>query len=319
MIDIEQDESLLAGAVFAYSLKNLHDGKWFNQEDDDDGEERRLPPQLKFGSYNDPLRALTLEAIFPLAPVNGYTDNTMTSNMDAFTASEWRLNAEFAPSSQQRAYLSTLIERVVTSWVRDPRNRDYLPPYDDSNQVEEEREKDKGVMRNIFYAVGSNRNSPASHQSKVSALENVPKIVDALFTAHHIKQSSEKTLNGLDDKVKLHSVDGLAIRLKHGTAVPQGSFLWNFTLHALDGLNEVPESQIGSMEFLKAVWMETVRRIRWCWENFQLIPDVSVILPKRDQESADDDTEAAGIDFRYSLVSISKFVAGYIAEFYNAI
>lgn len=308
MIDIEQDENVLASAAFAYNLKNLHDGNWFNQDDDGNNEERRFPPKLKFGSYNDPLRALTLEAIFPLAPVNSYAENaTATSNMDAFTASEWRLYAQFAPPSQQRAYLSTLIERVVNCWVRDPRNREYLLPYDDSNQIEEDKEKEnKGVMRNIFYAVGSNRGSSpaATLQNKMSALESVPKIVDVLFTGHHIQQSSVDPLNGLADQVKLQSVDALAIRLKHGTAVPQGSFLWNFALHALDGINDVPENQMPSMEVLKAIWMETLRRIRWHWENFQVIPHVKVIMPKEEEDREEDsDREAAGIDFRYNLVS----------------
>ncbi len=153
------NENVWISAVYTYSLKNWFDENWKEWEEekvikrknsfsddfeswgDDDvdnisEEEKEEEVKsrntggkkvLQFGSFNDPLRTLTLSALFPLSQEKLFDDAYQT-NMDALTAKQWQISRELAPLNQQRAFLSSLLEQVIQSWIKDPSNKEYLAP-----------------------------------------------------------------------------------------------------------------------------------------------------------------------------------------------
>ncbi|CAO3598852.1 unnamed protein product [Absidia cylindrospora] len=298
-------------------------------------------PSLPFGSYNDPLRTMTLGAVFPLSmnTANRYTDDAIHSNMDALTADFWELTREFAPSSQQRAFLSTLLDRAISSWVKDPSNRDYLAPYDSNNNSSNnttgddssERANSTGLMRNLLHAMSHNRGGPMIQQGNQVAVvksDQVEIIMDAVF-----KSNPQHNNNGSsNDQIKLREANedlsiftpwALGLRLKHGMSVPYKSLLWNLVVYELDALQEMSKGGYGAsassttassassyMGFLRILWVETIRQIRWHWENLIPIPNVNPYMyrPSKNQDDSNaseqdsKDTSTLGIDLSYNIL-----------------
>ncbi|KAG2227735.1 hypothetical protein INT45_004777 [Circinella minor] len=333
------NDFMVAG-VFSYTAKNQFDENWKNLENWI--KENNLPT-LSFGPYNDPLRTLSLNAIFPLMPSDTYEDNPMDSNMSLYSAKQWKLTREFAPLSQQRAFLSTLLDQVIMSWIRDPTNRDYLSPYDSSNDdsnINQDNssngrvDRDKnGLVRNFFQAMGPNRRAsgnitPASQKSSSSGgldqqAEQIDSIIEALFDEQyqHIKLQKSRdefivtthdSNNEKNKNIRVYTPGALGYRIKRGTPVPYKSFFWNFMLLSLHSLSDSSKLQSGQscIGFLRVLWIEVVRQIRWHWEHLQRIPNVDTSL--YDQWSDDDKTEKMdnnneypdvhGIDLRFNII-----------------
>ncbi|ORZ18515.1 Rab3 GTPase-activating protein catalytic subunit-domain-containing protein [Absidia repens] len=321
---------------------NSYANRVLRSDDDSNKESHTAPlPSLPFGSYNDPLRTMTLGAVFPLSinTANRYTDDAIHSNMDALTADFWELTREFAPSSQQRAFLSTLLDRAISSWVKDPSNRDYLAPYDSNNNNNNntsgddssERGNSTGLMRNLLHAMSHNRGGPMTQQGNQVAVvksDQVEIIMDAVF-----KSNSQHNNNGSsNDQIKLRKVNedlsiftpsALGLRLKHGASVPYKSLLWNLVVYELDALQEMSKGGYGAsassttassassyMGFLRILWVEIIRQIRWHWENLIPIPNVNPYMyrPSKNQddpntsEQDSNDTSTLGIDLSYNIL-----------------
>ncbi|KAI9497368.1 Rab3 GTPase-activating protein catalytic subunit-domain-containing protein [Zychaea mexicana] len=327
--DTENDS--MVAAVFAYTLKNWFDENWKTLDgwiNDDD------LPALPFGSYNDPLRTLALNAVFPLMPSEAYEDNPIDTNMTLDSAKQLYLSREIAPLSQQRAYLSTLLDQVIGSWIRDPTNRDYLSPYDSSNENGNssnngrmERENN-GLVRNLFHAMGPNRRGGSSagvasnNQTGGAAAqaEHIDNIIQTLFDGQqqHLKLQKSRddyviTMHNNKDHPKVYTASSLGHRIKRGTPVPYRSFFWNMMLLSLHLLSDPSKLEKGKtcIAFLRTLWMEVVRQIRWHWEHLKRIPNVDISL--YDQCSDDDKTEKLdnntndypdvhGIDLRYNIL-----------------
>lgn len=278
-----------AAAVFTYDLKNWYDEHW-------KGEQTTVLP---YGSYNDPLRSLTLSAIFPMASLSNYADGLNETDMDALTAQHWRLGVELAPYTQQRCFLSNLLDTILTSWIRDPANRDYLPPYDASNR-EEHKEANPSLMRNLFHAIGPRPPTMQPNPAPSIVPDQMERIMQTLFTPMAVTEQQHMP-------APLHSPTALGYRLKHGSPVPVQSFLYLFMQQIL----LVSDTSKSCMTMLKMVWMETVRRIRWHWDNHVEIPNVDVSLYGRRGLNDSSETlrqhdyeNAEGIDLRYNIVSV---------------
>ncbi|KAG0176528.1 Rab3 GTPase-activating protein catalytic subunit [Apophysomyces sp. BC1034] len=350
---VKDNDDIWATAVFTYNLKNWFDENWkswdegHNQPVEDPKAKRRssfsddfeewdnqpLPqsstttttttttesnlPSLPFGSYNDPLRSVTLNAIFPINPIWTYTENPLHINMDALTANAWQISREFAPSSQQRAFLSAVVDQTVNSWIKDPSNQHYLAPYDTNNKSEEifATGQDSGLVRNFLHAMSQNRTNIPNNQVTVIKSDHVENILASLFNAdidHHniSERPQEDHIRHCNETkgVNLHTTRALGMRLKHGTPVPYRSFLWDF-LHLSLHVSSDPaiSSYVG---FLRILWIEVVRRIRWHWENLVPIPKVNPRLysPVKVQDSCEtvtlehNDAETLGVDLRFNIL-----------------
>ncbi|KAI8096731.1 Rab3 GTPase-activating protein catalytic subunit-domain-containing protein [Halteromyces radiatus] len=362
--------SICKGAVFTYSLKNWYNENWKQWDDDDEANESTfaslktkstqmddwndgfirslnsadsvLLPPLPFGPYNDPLRTMTLSAVFPLADdgTGNYTDDAIHSNMDALTANFWELSREFAPSTQQRSFLSTLLDQAITSWIKDPSNRDYLAPYDsnNNNSLNGEsvgRDNSTGLVRNLLHAMSQNRTGSITQQGNqitVIKSDQVETIINALFRTNMDDGNKNKKSDSNTDHIKLRNANSditlytsgaLGLRLKYGASVPKQSFLWNmvtFELHALQEMNKggyststsssSSSSSSSFMGFLRILWIEVVRQIRWHWENLIPIPHVDPFLYRPSLSTDSDDTlkkdsqhnGTLGIDLNYNIL-----------------
>ncbi|KAG2233941.1 hypothetical protein INT48_009754 [Thamnidium elegans] len=310
------DNDFWVSAVYTYNLKNWFDENWkiwdevkptikrkisfsddfesWGDEDDDEGQLKKqedLPVtnhQLQFGSFNDPLRTLTLSALFPLSQ-DALFDDAYQTNMDALTAKQWQISRELAPTHQQRAYLSNLLEQVISSWVKDPSNKEYLAPYDDSN--DDSTSDSISLMRNLFSPQTS---TVTDQQVNFFKSDQVDNVIQALFEPYsNVKQSDQnKTINYLSTKE-------LGLRLKTGSAVPYRSFLWNLLLYSLEQVsleNGKKQNANNFLGFFKIIWMEVLRKIRWHWENLIPIPNLNPFL--YDEE----DCKTIGIDLRYNIL-----------------
>jgi hypothetical protein len=277
--------------------------------------------QLQFGSFNDPLRSLTLSALFPLSQDTLFDDAYQT-NMDALTAKQWQISREFAPTNQQRAYLSTLLEQVIDSWVKDPTNREYLAPFDDSN--DNSTSDSMSLMRNLFtinpnslQSAGAIVSNEQQQQVNFFKSDQVDNVINSLFHSLVPTLKDDKDVSDNNSKgEEVLSTKKLGLRLKTGSSVPYRSFLWNLLLYSLEEASSIPDSHgnIGNkrqnvsnfLVFLKIIWMEVLRKIRWHWENLIPIPDLNPYLYDTTTKAEDFSNRALGIDLRYNIVSCVK-------------
>ncbi|KAI8140933.1 Rab3 GTPase-activating protein catalytic subunit-domain-containing protein [Fennellomyces sp. T-0311] len=300
-----ENDFMVAG-TFAYTLKNWYDENWKILDGwikDDD------LPSLPFGSYNDPLRTLTLNAVFPFKSSSEYQDNPMDTNMTLDTAEQWLLTREFAPQSQQRAFLSTLLDHVITSWVRDPANRDYLPPYDASNDDGQRMERDNnGLVRNLFHAMGPNRRGGIAANNQTGAVaqaEQIDGIVQALFNG---QQKFPKLREDFISDTNVYTTSALGYRIKRGTPVPYKSFFWNLMVYSLHYLSDPAKLQSNQtcIGFMRVLWIEVIRQVRWHWEHLERIPNVDISLYDQDDDKTEklenDYPDVHGIDLRFSIL-----------------
>ncbi|OAD78599.1 hypothetical protein PHYBLDRAFT_179609 [Phycomyces blakesleeanus NRRL 1555(-)] len=320
-----------AMAVFSYNVKNWFDEDWKDSEEDllepiiHDKRTLERPivhgilpclPSLPFGPFNDPLRTLTLNAIFPLTDETAYSDSALHSEMDALTAKHWRISHEFGPSSQQRSFLSSLLTQAVYSWVKDPTNREYLAPYDNNNKGDDAETygQDNGLVRNLLNAMGQTRPiAQGSNQITVVKSDQLEQVLSSLFQAN---QEHQKTAHFTQEHIRgtsLFSAHALVLRIKYGAAVPYRSFLWNFLVYSLHTLSDTskPHAIPSYMGFLRILWIEILRQIRWHWEHLVPIPNVSPYLYQPSyanegpmHESSEtvkpDITKTLGIDLRFN-------------------
>ncbi|KAI9472023.1 MAG: Rab3 GTPase-activating protein catalytic subunit-domain-containing protein [Benjaminiella poitrasii] len=348
---LSNESPIYVSAVYTYNLKNWFDENWKDWEeteekgqrrrsfsddfeawgDDDDSQQQILikkniminQHQLPFGSLNDPLRSLTLSALFPFMDEFHY-DHCQT--MDALTAKRWQIAREFAPAQQQRAYLSTLLENVLQSWIKDPTNRDYLAPFDNNN--DESVNDSVSLMRNLFTAGNSQFNRKTtniaqqqsnSNNSSNGALNDSVTVIksdqveDVLTALFHSMLSNEN--NGNDDGETTHkkrrtkAVDNtkkLGLKLKTSSSVPYRSFLWNLLFYSLEAAasdsNKKQSSATHFLGFLRIIWLEVLRQIRWHWENLVPIPDLNPYLYETTIKQSQPNSKTLGIDLRYNIL-----------------
>ncbi|KAI9273652.1 Rab3 GTPase-activating protein catalytic subunit-domain-containing protein [Sporodiniella umbellata] len=311
------DSDVWTTAVYTYDLKNWFESSWKNwseiennplnqarssfAEDLDSlsratehlkrsSDDRKLP----FGSFNDPLRSLTLSALFPFWK-DGFYDDLQSTNMDAITAKRWILSREFAPRSQQRADLSTLIERIFNSWIKDPSNHEYLAPYDEDNE-----ELSEHLQRGRYSATSSNTSESSvrmgDDQVTVVKSDQVEEVLSHLFSDSKDDDVSNDTL----PNTKM-----LALKLKSNTSVPYKSFFWDLLFFTLEAIannsthgNTRRHNTSDYFGFLRIVWTEVLRKIRWHWENSKPIPKLNPFLYEADEKT----NRTLGIDLRFNLL-----------------
>ncbi|KAI7906743.1 Rab3 GTPase-activating protein catalytic subunit-domain-containing protein [Cokeromyces recurvatus] len=347
--ELPYESPIYISAVYTYNLKNWFDENWKDWEEEmiesrrrrsfsDDFEawdEQQAPVnrqninehRLPFGSLNDPLRSLTLNALFPLTDEFHYDYNTM----DALTAKSWQLVREFAPTQQQRAYLSSLLEHVIESWVKDPTNRDYLAPFDSNNN--ESVNDSIGLMRNLFTAgnsplnkkltvvhQGSNNSSNSSSANSNDSITVIKsdQIEDVLIALFHSMLNNEdenddndhtETMQKKRRIKRFDSTRKLGLKLKTGSSVPYRSFLWNLLFYSLEaisvGSTKKQSTAAHFLGFLRVIWLEVLRQIRWHWENLVPIPDLNPYLyetTRKKDEKQNSNNRILGIDLRYNIL-----------------
>lgn len=330
------DSDLYISAVYTYNLKNWFDESWKEWEDiepkrkssfsddfeawgDDDEVDDQADSkhssiqlnthQLSFGAFNDPLRSLTLSALFPLDKESKFHEK-YDRNMDALTAKQWLISREFAPVNQQRAFLSTLVDQVIDSWIKDLANSKNGDATNDS----------LGLMRNIFTAGNQGVSQTTSTAASISSLstngdqvtliksDEIENVLTALF--HSMSTADDEKKTNLP-RQKFDTTKKISLKLKTGSSVPYKSFLWNLLLYSLEAVSNSSSSsskkQNGAsnfLGFLRVIWLEVLRQIRWHWENLVPLPDLNPYLYDHTNKN-DDNSKTLGIDLRYNIASIA--------------
>lgn len=233
--------------------------------------------------------------------------------MNLITSQHWFLSCESAPPSQQRSFLSMLLDNLISSWIRDPSNHDYLQPYDASNQNDDMRRGESGLVRNLFHAMGPGRKERGSSSSNnnnkrnsVSGTRNdsILDILEAIFEQNG-KHETQQQNDHVDEQRQLYSASALGLRLQHGTSVPYKSFFWNLLFYALHVLSDPARTPGTSpIELLRHLWAQVLRQLRSHWEHATPIPNVDTSL------YGSSDNDVCGIDLRYNLVSTSHVIHG---------
>ncbi|KAI8877817.1 hypothetical protein K501DRAFT_337164 [Backusella circina FSU 941] len=254
----DDQETITASIAYTFSLKNWFDEHWKEgTRDNDDGswDIKTLP----FGSYNDPLRELSLTILFPFSEdfnENGTFQITL-NNHDQDT--KWLLSREFAPKSQQRAFLSSLLGQVIQSWMTDPSSH---------------LDRHVGLMHSFLTAVQSRNTEP--DQVTVIRSEQVEGVMSAIFDTHVHPISATAA-----------ATQKLALSIK-SPSVPCGSLSWNTLFYSLEALSG--SKNTSAIGFLKIVWTELLKKIRWHWEHLVLLPDIEMY----DKEQT--------IDLRFNII-----------------
>ncbi|KAI8357282.1 Rab3 GTPase-activating protein catalytic subunit-domain-containing protein [Blakeslea trispora] len=226
--------SIWTTTVLTYNLKTWFDERWKEWEqpvkrrisfsddfDSWDKEDEKEEINLPFGSLNDPLRSLTLTAIFP------FTDQPQEEPMDALTATEWHLACEFAPDHQQRAYLTQLLESTVQSWIEDPSNQSYLAPFDEDNQ-----EIQEDSLRALF-------------------IQSNPDEQVTLIKSDLVETILNKSFSDQPDLATTHSFPS--------TVVPCRSLLWNMLFHSLRVITDKDLSFMGLLRVVWPQMVRKIR------------------------------------------------------------
>ncbi|CAM0139650.1 unnamed protein product [Umbelopsis sp. WA50703] len=374
--EYDNDLDIQSTAAFTYSLRNWFDEDWkaWNEDEDendienedDESTDNSSPiatsgdlldrgfqdtsparrkshptttlPLLDFGSYNDPLRSLNLTAIFPMTNLNTFLENQFSSDMDAVSAPIWRIATEFAPDTQQRAVLSMVIDDAITSWIKDPANREYLAPYDDSNQNDDSSlrpQRDPRRLRSLLQSArssselsmpgglgGTKDNGANAAGGSVTFVptEEVENVLHQLFEFNLGQEHSNKHHYSevFDTKptsqVSLPTVRSLGFHVKHDQLIPYKSFLWTLLLQAVNATSSSNKVQSTPfISFLKILWSEVMHQVRWLWEHDMTIPNVNVRSntdQAEDQDLSDSvqtitpsqSQEKIGIDLRFNIL-----------------
>ncbi|CAO3595990.1 unnamed protein product [Absidia cylindrospora] len=263
-------------------------------------------------------------------------DSIAHNNIDALSATYWDLTLEFAPSSQKRALLSTLLENTISSWVTySSSSRHSLDFHTTTTAITGDdesmgRRHSTRLMQNILHAIGQNKGDDGSTTTTKNRIKSADAdiIVTSLFKSNINTTDGDSRTRGKSSNnnnrrrnsmeyIRLRDANAdlsiptprsLGTRLKFGASVPWRSFLWNFVEYEMDVLqkldigshNTSSSSSSAGMDLLRVCWPKILRQFRWHWENLIPIPNVNPFIYNHHTNSQDGSN--LGVDLGYSIV-----------------
>ncbi|KAI8339595.1 Rab3 GTPase-activating protein catalytic subunit-domain-containing protein [Chlamydoabsidia padenii] len=313
--------------VFIYHYKNWYNKYWKQWDDKStsgfgnsnlamsgDDDNRSCCKTLSFGPYNDPLRTITLNAIFGPDTSKEHHHGLGSRNMDGSAADTWLLFTEFAPPSQQHTSLSALLSDTISSWYNDPSSNDGVLCSDRKTTKKESSSRQRNsasIMRNILHAMvqGGSTSQQQANPPVPANNAQMDSIMDTLFNTSHrtsinnIQKTNHIKLRDENNDLLVYAPWALGLRLKHDAAVPWKSLLWNLMVCELDLMQNMDKGghSTSFMNFVRALWIKIVRHLRWHWENLIPIPDVDCYLYRPGQKPCDD-MATLGIDLSFNIL-----------------
>ncbi|KAJ2825324.1 hypothetical protein IWW50_002905 [Coemansia erecta] len=271
-------------ALHQYRVKNTYVREWNTQSADF----IYRMGDLNVGPVNDPLRVLTLSAMFQRAPCRTYIDPQAQGRDKLYlkTASSWLLSAHMLAADRERTMLTEALEDAFAAWVQSANARHRH--LNMAEQMEAHEEVTSGMLIDLF---GSSK----------TTLVNPPGLADADKLDKEAAQQLDRTLADVYAYGSLQrpmSVTQIIAHMPHGTAVPYGSLLWRLSEIILVATAKRSADFWGApsiMTFLRLLWAMTLKEIRWRWENIQLlprIPESAECVAERDVANADSDSPA---------------------------
>ncbi|KAJ2316066.1 hypothetical protein IWW52_003834 [Coemansia sp. RSA 2704] len=258
---------------------------------------------LNVGPATDPLRVLTLSALFGRAPCRTYMDGGAAGRDRLYlkAASAWRLSAHMLAADRERAMLTETLEDAFAAWAQagEERHRHLNM----AEQMEAHAEVTGDMLIDLF---GS---APHAHITP-------PGIPDGgSLAAEAARQLAHTLAEAYADgsQAQPPSAAQVIARMAHGTAVPHGSLLWRLSEIVLVATAKRSADFWGApsiMTFLRLLWAMALKEMRWRWEHARLLPRIPAASdgdsPDAASRSASGSPDVAptryDVHLRYALV-----------------
>ncbi|KAJ2714979.1 hypothetical protein H4R19_001450 [Coemansia spiralis] len=257
-------------ALHTYRIKNTYSRDWNTASPDF----YCRVGDLNVGPTNDPLRFLSLDALFQRAPCRTYIDPQQPGRDRLYlkTASTWLLSARMFPAERERTMLTEVLEDAFASWAQSAGDSNRHRHLSLAEQIEAHAEITSDMLVDLFGA-------PAGSQVSVPGLDPAAQDTAA---AKAVEARLDQALAEVyaDDSAaqdRPPSVPQLTARMSHGTAVPHGSLMWRLSEIILVATAKRSADYWGApsiMTFLRLLWAMALKEIRWRWENGQLLPRI---------------------------------------------
>ncbi|KAJ2161074.1 hypothetical protein GGF46_001745 [Coemansia sp. RSA 552] len=270
-------------ALHIYRIKNKYTRDWNSAQPDF----CYRVGDLNVGPANDPLRILTLNALFRKAPCRTYVDPQMPGRDRLYlkTASAWLLTAQMLPAYRERTMLTETLEDAFAAWAQstDERHRHLNM----AEQMEAHAEITGDMLIDLFGpSTNTHIRPPGLDLDDEEAQRR---------TSEYLGQTMADVYGGSSQAERPPDVSQLIGRMPYGIAVPRGSLLWRLSEIVLVATAKRSADFWGAptiMTFLRLLWAMALKEIRWRWENAQFLPRV----PTHAEYTAGREGTASGVD-----------------------
>ncbi|TPX62772.1 hypothetical protein SpCBS45565_g06933 [Spizellomyces sp. 'palustris'] len=205
---------------------------------------------LPFGPASNPVRSITLEALFPAKPPQSYM-----GEVDPWAA-DWRVSLDVQEPPGD-GLLSGILKRAMDAKESESR----IVP----DNFSESDEQIPGRIKSVAH-VG------IEAKRALVDMNDIEDAVQALWRSDTKPPTTQPT----PPKANVPSTATLISQAQLPVYVPQFSLLWNLSLRLLDAVS--PESCLrfdaGMGPMLKGLWPELCREFRLCWDVGMPIPGV---------------------------------------------
>ncbi|KAJ2864457.1 hypothetical protein GGH94_002909 [Coemansia aciculifera] len=258
-------------ALHTYRIKNTYSRDWNSYSSDF----LYRAGDLNVGPANDPLRLLTLSALFQRAPCGTYIDPQSLGRDRLYlkTATAWHLSANMFPADRERTMLTEALEDAFAAWAQLANEANRHRHLSLSEQMEAHAEVTSDMLIDLFGPSATTQQIiPSGHDVEAEDLEAA-----ARLQARLEQTFSEVYANDDTSLPRPPSIVQLLARMPLGAAVPHNSLLWRLSEIIL--VTTAKRSADfwrapSSMTFLRLLWAMALKETRWRWENERFLPRI---------------------------------------------
>ncbi|KAJ2721443.1 hypothetical protein GGI07_003956 [Coemansia sp. Benny D115] len=282
-------QSVELAALHEYRVKNTYSREWNATLP----EFRFRAGDLNVGPANDPLRVLTLTALFHRAPCGTYIDQQPGDRDRLYlkTASAWLLGAQMFPADRERTMLTEALEDAFAAWAQASADTARHRHLNMAEQMEAHAEITGDMLVDLFGSTDAPHITPPGLGAGADD-EPAARAFAALL---------DQTLAEVytDPQTQPPSAARLIARMPHGAAVPANSLLWRLgeiilVATAKQSTNFWRAPSI--MTFLRLLWAMALKEIRWRWEHLQPLPRIPTTAEHSASKQAATATSSSGTD-----------------------
>ncbi|KAJ2740979.1 hypothetical protein GGI20_005502 [Coemansia sp. BCRC 34301] len=256
-------------ALHTYRIKNTYSRDWNTCSSDF----IFRAGDLNVGPANDPLRLLTLSALFQHAPCGTYVDPQALGRDRLYikTATAWLLSASMFPADRERTMLTEALEDAFAAWAQLANEANRHRHLSLSEQMEAHAEVTSDMLIDLFGPSATQHITPPGLGMGASDFEAATRLQARL-------EQTFAEVYAIDEGVaRPPSIAQLIARMTLGSAVPHNSLLWRLSEIIL--VTTAKRSADfwrapSSMTFLRLLWAMALKEIRWRWENERFIPRI---------------------------------------------
>ncbi|KAJ2349947.1 hypothetical protein GGH92_002403, partial [Coemansia sp. RSA 2673] len=258
-------------ALHTYRIKNTYSRDWNSYSSDF----LYRAGDLNVGPANDPLRLLTLSALFQNSPCGTYIDPQSLGRDRLYlkTATAWHLSANMFPADRERTMLTEALEDAFAAWAQLANEANRHRHLSLSEQMEAHAEVTSDMLIDLFGPSTTTQHIiPSGHDVEAEDLEAATRLQARLEQTF-----AEVYVNDETSLPRPPSIAQLLARMPLGAAVPHNSLLWRLSEIIL--VTTAKRSADfwrapSSMTFLRLLWAMALKEIRWRWDNERFLPRI---------------------------------------------